>query len=766
MTADMSLLVEQKAGKNMKIERQSHDTHGQQQESHYVQLLLYYGILRYNFGRTDQTVDTRLLYSRYPASQGLLSVNYYRTLFREALRFRNQLVATELLVAREGFGRILPLLSPDVIYKEVKPDGYFTQYVLPELSTLNAQLLSLNPIERAYYERMMTFVYREQACQKLGNAENRLQHSGGCASDLWQMPLGEKLETGNILLGLTIEKREKSDEAGGFDLITLRRDETAEAVAENFRRGDMVCLYAYRDEPDVRKSILYKGTLDEITVNRLVVRLNDGQQDAQVFPLGGVKRWAVEHGSSDLSASSSIRSIHQFIMGEPRRRKLLLGQRAPEADGELRLSRSYSPVYDPLLLRVRQSCDYFLLVGPPGTGKTSQALRFMIQEELQGGGILLLTAYTNRAVDEICSMLEGETLPYLRIGNMASCDPRFRPHLLENVFAKPDMTLQKMRETIASMPIIVATTATLQSRQEVLQLKQFSLCIVDEASQILEPAIVGLLSHPHIGRFVLVGDYKQLPAVVGQPQEDTLVTEQCLRDICLTDCRRSLFERLIQWERHCGRTQFVGTLDRQGRMHPDVALFPCEHFYADECLQPVPLPHQQASALSYTGIEKDPLDVLLHRQRVVFLGHQSDLQAEAQIVADLLGRIYRYQEASFDADKTVGVIVTYRHQIALIRQEVARLGIPVLQSVSIDTVERYQGSQRDVIIYSFGVQHRYQLSFLTANTFVENGRMIDRKLNVAMTRARQQLLMTGRQDVLVCNPLLAEIVSRYGTKAL
>jgi superfamily I DNA and/or RNA helicase len=49
---------------------------------------------------------------------------------------------------------------------------------------------------------------------------------------------------------------------------------------------------------------------------------------------------------------------------------------------------------------------------------------------------------------------------------------------------------------------------------------------------------------------------------------------------------------------------------------------------------------------------------------------------------------------------------------------------------------------------------------------VENGRLIDRKLNVAMTRARQQLLMTGRQDVLVCNPLLAEIVSRYDTKAL
>lgn len=67
MTADMRLLVEQKAGRNMKIERQSHDAHGMQREDHYVQLLLYYGILRYNFQKSDSQVDTRLLYSRYAA---------------------------------------------------------------------------------------------------------------------------------------------------------------------------------------------------------------------------------------------------------------------------------------------------------------------------------------------------------------------------------------------------------------------------------------------------------------------------------------------------------------------------------------------------------------------------------------------------------------------------------------------------------------------------------------------------------------------------
>ena len=82
-------------------------------------------------------------------------------------------------------------------------------------------------------------------------------------------------------------------------------------------------------------------------------------------------------------------------------------------------------------------------------------------------------------------------------------------------------------------------------------------------------------------------------------------------------------------------------------------------------------------------------------------------------------------------------------------------GIDALMQVSIDTVERYQGSQRDVIIYSFTIQNRYQLEFLTANCFVEDGKVIDRKLNVVLTRARKQLILTGNEEVLRFNRLYA-----------
>ena len=123
-------------------------------------------------------------------------------------------------------------------------------------------------------------------------------------------------------------------------------------------------------------------------------------------------------------------------------------------------------------------------------------------------------------------------------------------------------------------------------------------------------------------------------------------------------------------------------------------------------------------------------------------------QNEALIVADILRRIHRFYGKDFDAYKTVGVIVPYRNQIAMIRKEIEKLNIPELENISIDTVERYQGSQRDVIIYSFTIQNYYQLDFLTSNCFVEDGRIIDRKLNVAITRARKQMIITGNPKIL------------------
>ena len=713
MTADMSLLVEQKSGKNQKIEYQSHDAHGLQLESHYVQLLLYYGILRYNFNKSDNQVDTRLLYSRYAPEKGLIAVNYYRTLFREAVKLRNQIVATELLIARDGFGRIIPLLNADIIYKGIARDGYFHRYILPELHTLHLQLSNLTPLERAYYERMMTFVYREQRAQKLGSSEQTLHHAGGCSSDLWLMPLNEKQEQGNIIMPLHIIQREKTDPDGGYNRITLRFSNVPNASplgTLNFRKGDMIYLYQYDEEPNVRKSILYKGSIEDIHDGKVIILLNDGQQNESVFALSD-KTWAIEHGGSDVGTNSNIRSIHQFIQSSPRKKALLLGQRTPEADTSLVLSQSYNPYYDDILLKVKQARDYFLLVGPPGTGKTSMALRFMVEEELKGidTSSILLMAYTNRAVDEIRSMLEDAGL---------ADDER----------------------------ILTGTTSMMQARPFLLEGRHFSLAIVDEASQVLEPGLIGLLSSDQIDRFVLVGDHKQLPAVVQQNPEEARIDDPLLRSIGLNDCRQSLFQRLYNWEVQQQRTRFIGTLHRQGRMHPDVASFASNHFY-HAWLQPVPLPHQQETAIGYDLPSQDAIDDILKTHRIAFFDSTPN-------TIDLALRIRRFYGESFNPEKTLGIIVTYRHQIAAIRE--------ALPDISIDTVERYQGSQRDVIIYDVGVSRQYQLDFLTASTFTDDeGQTVDRKLNVALTRARKQMIIVGCSSILRQNTLYRQLIDNF-----
>ena len=392
----------------------------------------------------------------------------------------------------------------------------------------------------------------------------------------------------------------------------------------------------------------------------------------------------------------------------------------------------------------------------------------------EGGGrgsSLLLMAYTNRAVDEICNMLSDNNIDYLRIGNEYTCDERFRDHLLD--YALKDYNkLDDIKQKILNTQVIVGTTATMQNRSYIFDLKHFDVAIVDEASQILEPNIVGLLTKPD--KFILIGDYKQLPAVVQQDDSLSIVEDEELHAIGLQDCRNSLFERLIRIEKMNGRDDFVGVLNRQGRMHPEIANFPNNEFYFDEHLLSVPLPHQEAEKLDYDTPSEDAIDDLLKKHRMLFFPsvdcRRPDISdkvntSEAHIVANLLRRIHRFYNKKFDASKTVGVIVPYRNQIAMIRKEIEKLQIPELLNVSIDTVERYQGSQRDVIIYSFTIQNIYQLDFLTSNSFEEKGHIIDRKLNVAITRARKQMLITGNENVLKNNQLFKKLIESIPTAA-
>lgn len=772
MTTDMELLVEQKSGKNWNIERQQQNPYGSRQlENHYVQLLLYYGVLRYNFRLSNNRVDIRLLYSKYPPAQGLMVVSFYQQLFREAIKFRNQVVALDFWIGHNGLERILPHFTPQTLNVNRADNAFYHNFILPEQTRLTAPLHNLMPLERSYFCRMYAFVNMEQIISKVGKSDG---HSFNGA-DAWNVPLEEKRESGNIYVGLTITDKCRSTNYNGYDTVTLAVPEQGEDFLPNFRQGDMVYLYSYkkREEPDMRHAILFKCYLTEIHQNSLTVHLCDGLQNPDILEDG--LPYAIEACRSNMG-TSAFGSLYQFITAGQSRKTLLLGQRAPQCDACLSLSRSYNPDYDDVILHAKQARDYYLLVGPPGTGKTSMALRFMVEEELtQSDSSLLLMSYTNRAVDEICEMLTDAGIDYIRIGGEYSCASHFRNHLLSKV-TDGMMHLTDIQEMIKLSRVVVGTTATMLSRQYLFNIKHFSLAVIDEASQILEPDLVGLLCAHHednpddfaIRRFVLIGDYKQLPAVVQQSEVSSMVTDPLLRGIHLDNCRNSLFERLIKTERAAGRSCFIGTLRKQGRMHPEVAEYPNQMFYQRERLQPVPCPHQLENELPYVVKSMDKMDEMLKNHRMIYVESpvckrpnlsEKVNPAEAEIVADVVQRIYRFYGDRFDADKSVGVIVPYRNQIAMIRNRLEQTGIDVLADITIDTVERYQGSQRDVIVYSFTVQNHYQLEFLAGNRFEEDGHIIDRKLNVAITRARKQMILTGNRHILAADPIFGGLIA-------
>lgn len=749
MQRDMSSFIEMKSGKADEYAMQGRL---EPKENNRVQMLLYMAVLEYSMGQERRSMHPYLLYTRYPL---LYPARASWAQVRRIINLRNCIVASEYGVQLHNHPsftqRLLAQINPSVLNQKGLQGRFWEQYLKPSISRFGERMELLTPLERTYFYTLYNFITKELYASKSGdvNCESRTG-----ASALWLSTLDEKRDAGEILYDLTIVENHASQAHKAFIILSIPQYE--ETFLPNFRNGDVVVLYERNNGMDnVTNKMVFKGNIESITDNELRIRLRAAQQNPLVFPENS--RYAVEHDTMDTTFRSMYLGLSSFMDANPERRELLLGQRPPRFDMayEDRITRTTDD-FERVALKAEAACDYFLLVGPPGTGKTSRALRRMVEHFYACPSTqVLLLAYTNRAVDEICRSLSAilPQVDYIRVGSELSCDARFRKHLLENVLAECN-NRREVNIRMADCRIYVGTVASIASKPELFKLKHFDVAIVDEATQILEPQLLGILcarfkdGRNGIGKFILIGDHKQLPAVVLQSNEQSEVHDEGLRRIGLYNLKDSLFERLYRFhlqEEHC---RAVDMLCRQGRMHPGVASFPNREFYAGK-LEALGLPHQLENVdapVRFIPSERDTESVSGKTNR-----------NEARIVAQLAADVYHLYKETFEVNRTLGVITPYRSQIALIRKEIQALGISALNEISVDTVERYQGSERDVIIYSFCVNYLYQLKFLP-NLTEENGVWIDRKLNVALTRARRQLYITGVPDILSHNLIYRRLI--------
>ena len=769
MQRDMSSFIEMKSGK---ADEYAIRGKVEPKENNKVQMLLYQAVLQYSMGMDHRKVKAYLLYTRYPL---LYPSRPSWAMVRRVIDLRNRIVADEYGIQLhnnpEYTARKLEEINASTLNERGLRGHFWETYLRPPIDRFQEKLQRLSAIEKSYFYAVYNFLTKELYTSKSGDVD--YEGRTGAAS-LWLSTLAEKCEAGEIIYNLRIRENHAADEHKAY-LLLVRSDfeekELPETVADNdiqnvlpnFRQGDAIILYERNCGTDnVTNKMVFKGNIEHLTDYEISIRLRATQQNPSVLPADSL--YAIEHDTMDTTFRSMYQGLYAYLSATQERRDLLLAQRPPKFDESLdSLVSQAKDDFTRVALKAQAAQDYFLLIGPPGTGKTSCALKKMVETFHADKGVqILLLSYTNRAVDEICKSLASirPAVDFIRVESELSCDETYRTHLIENELASCNRR-SEVYERIRSCRIIVGTVAAISGKPELFRLKHFNVAIIDEATQILEPQLLGILcargeeGGNAIDKFILIGDHKQLPAVVLQSSEQSAIYEESLMSIGLTNLKDSLFERLY---RNCTARQSSLTshpsydmLCRQGRMHPEVALFANRAFYGGRLIS-VGLPHQLEDSDTVCRLAFYP-SIPEKTGTSTKINH-----SEARIVADLVARIYEDCRIDFDEARTLGIITPYRSQIALIKKEIAALGIPALNRIMVDTVERFQGSERDVIIYSCCINSYFQLKFVS-NLTEEDGTLIDRKLNVALTRARKQMFVTGVPKYLKSNPLYESLLN-------
>lgn len=554
-------------------------------------------------------------------------------------------------------------------------------------------------------------------------------------------------------------------------VVEIERTEDAD-IEHCFEFGRPVRLFS--EEAGRLHYLDFTATVNYVDGDRMVLILPSPQALTNLALLTGAI--GVQLYFDETSYRTMFEALHQVLQARNNRlaelRDTFHGRRRPEQFqfGPTRFP-WLNPSQEQAVNRVLHAKDVAIVHGPPGTGKTTTLVE-AIYETLHRENQVLVCAQSNMAVDWISEKLVDRGVPVLRLGNPTrvndkmlsfTYERRFENHpdypqlwsirkairelysqsrsgkdrekIHQKINALKDRATEleiRINESLFAEARVIACTLV-GSAHRLLMRHRFGTLFIDEAAQALEAAC--WIAIRKADRVILAGDHCQLPPTIKCPEA----------------ARGGLGETLMQVVvQH--RPETVSLLTLQYRMNESIMRFSSEWFYHG-ALQAAPEVKHRSILDFDTPIEwLDTAELEESGEEFVGENYGRINRAEALFSIEQLKRYIEKigKQRFLDERIDVGLISPYKAQVQYLRQLIKREAFfkPFRSAISINTVDGFQGQERDIIL----------ISLVRANEAGQIGFLNDlRRMNVAMTRARMKLIILGDVATLTHHPFYKKL---------
>lgn len=432
---------------------------------------------------------------------------------------------------------------------------------------------------------------------------------------------------------------------------------------------------------------------------------------------------------------------------------------------------SYQPS-DPafkLILKALASEDLFFIQGPPGTGKTTAIVEIVLQLlRAKPNARILISSESHVAVDNALDRLAKEASPPLM--NSILRYPKFSISEFEcentpqmDTLTRADVLWQKAHEiapeltmqlwtdldtsrkndddtisiahwqarNLAEMHQVIGVTCNQIDHLMDSETPAFDLAIVDECSKATMPEWLMAMSVSK--KCILVGDHKQLPPTFCTEESEVLEQMDDHKERLI---RNGVIDRLFENL----PSEMKGTLGKQFRMLPDIGQFISHHFYKGQLDHHRTETDHEFQDFGWFTYKSNGFRVPAQqgKERKILIN-----DVEIRIIMVRLAEINaRLKLAKADRKISVALITPYRAQCAALRHALKKCDYCEVISVEVDTVDAFQGRQADIVFFSF-----------VRNTGPATFYADDRRMNVAISRARDAVYLVGDVDYIASKRL-------------